>query len=75
VTLSAEAQQRYNDLVAERTIVGLAKHGLLSPETALAIFDDIAKEAQRRDLPTSVFEAARFAKEALIFELKGEGSL
>jgi hypothetical protein len=75
VTLSTEAQQHYNDLVAERTIIVFTKHGLLSPETALAIFDDIAKEAKRRDLPTGALEAARFAKEALIFELKAEGLL
>jgi len=73
--VSPVEQQTYNDLVLERLLVVLAKRELVPPEVAIQVLEEALIEAGRRGMPAPVADSARFAKEVLAFELKGEGLL
>jgi hypothetical protein len=57
----------------ERFLVRNVRHGLCSAEEAVGVWDDVFQIAVQRNLYAATIEAAKFAKESLLYRLGQEG--
>jgi hypothetical protein len=71
--VSPSAQQALNELVMERFLVRMVRHGLCSAEEAIGVWDDVFQIAVQRNLYAATIEAAKFGKESLLYRLGQEG--